>query len=432
MVRFGGLKRGTSTAAVIFQRMSMRQLAIVFSCMFAVACGQHPTTSTLLARQDAAFQDELQQRFLNAKSGTVIEIAPGTHPLDQTLTLRANGVTVRGAGTSRAILSFKAQTTGPGMLVAGNDFALENLSIEDAKTDGLQLSQGDHITIRGLRVSWTGGPKVANGSYGISVIRAKNVLLEDCEAFSASAAGVRVGQSNTVIVRHCHAEQNVAGIEVENTVGTELAENTVTGNTGGIVVLNLPELSPPGHTTRIYKNHVYKNNLANFAAQGSAMASVPAGSGVIVAASRAVEIFDNDIAANQTANILIRAYLPADHGNAADADPHYDSYPRAIYVYGNRFSPGGNAPDDSQLQSLRTTVFGPDGHLPDILWDGYRDESNLVGGQPPAAERICVQDGGTLVLNTDAAHQGQKPSTDMAPFKCELPKLPLLEFPAKS
>ena len=85
------------------------------------------------------------------------------------------------------------------------------------------------------------------------------------------------------------------------------------------------------------------------------MASIPAGSGVLVTASRAVEIFDNDIAANQTANVLLRAYLPADHAGApVGADAHYDPYPRAIYIYGNRFSPGGRAHLRSEWRHARS------------------------------------------------------------------------------
>ena len=411
----------------------MRRSVILLPCLLVAACGERGSTlSTTLPHQDAVFQEELQRKFLDAKPGTVIEIPPGTHQLDRTLVLRTNGVTVRGAGTARAILSFKSETTGPGMLVAANDFTVENLSIEDAKTDGLQLSDGDHIAIRALRVSWTGGPKVTNGSYGISAIRAKNVLIEDCEAFSASAAGIRVAASNTVIVRRCHAEQNVAGIAVENTIGTQMDDNILTGNTGGIVLANLPEFTPSGHTASVFKNRIYKNNLANFAAQGTALATIPAGVGIMVLAAKGVEIFDNDIAGNQTANILIRANLPAVSGNPPGGDPRFDPYPRAIYLYGNRFAPGGYAPDGTDLKSLKNTLFGADGHFPDIVWDGYRDASNLVGGQPPAAERICVDTGTVTVLNLDAPHQEQKPSTEVEPWRCQLAKLPPLEFPSKS
>ena len=76
--------------------------------------------------------------------------------------------------------------------------------------------------------------------------------------------------------------------------------------------------------------------------------------------------------------------------------------------------------------------YGLNGHFPDILWDGYRDQKNLVNGQPPAEERICIKNGKTAVLNADGPHKYKNPSTETAPFQCELPKLPSVELPART
>jgi parallel beta-helix repeat protein len=263
-------------------------------------------------------------------------------------------------------------------------------------------------------------------------VRSRNVLIENSSAYGASDAGIYVGQSLKVIVRHCQAEQNVAGIEIENTINADVYENTTTGNTGGILVFNMPNLSQPGHSTRVFRNQVNANNLGNFAARGAAVASVPAGTGVVVNSNSKVEIFDNDIGNNQTANLIISAYFSTNYYNKPGIDPHYDPYPRAIYIYGNRFAGGGDAPDGLQLKTLRVAMFGLNGRFPDILWDGYRDEKSLVKGLPPEAERICVSNGAAVVLNADGPHDYKNPSTDMAPYRCELPKLPPVELPARS
>ena len=71
----------------------------------------------------------------------------------------------------------------------------------------------------------------------------------------------------------------------------------------------MPDLPQPGHTTRVYRNKVIANNTGNFAAKGAAVASVPAGSGVVINSNDKVEIFDNDIADNQTANVIISSYF---------------------------------------------------------------------------------------------------------------------------
>jgi parallel beta-helix repeat protein len=408
----------------------MRLLAVASLCLMAAACSQQaPPQGGALSPGDAAFQKQLQEQFLDAKPGTVIEIPPGKHPLDRVLTLRANGVTIRGAGTEVSILSFKNQISGPeGILVYASDFTIENLSIEDTKGDGLKINDGTNLTIRGVRVAWTGGSRTTNGAYGIYPVKSHNILIEDSSSWGASDAGIYVGQSTNVIVRRCHAEQNVAGIEIENTIGADVYENVATGNTGGILVFNMPNLSQPGHSTRVFKNKVFKNNIANFAAKGAAVASVPAGAGVVVNSNSKVEIFDNDIADNQTANLIISAYYSTNYYNKPGIDPSYDPYPRAIFVYDNRFSGGGDSPDGLDLKTLKVAMFGLNGHFPDILWDGYRDEKNLVKGMPPAEERICIKNGNVGVLNADGPHKYKNPSTDAAYYQCELPKLPAIEL----
>ena len=412
----------------------MRHLAVAFGCLLAAGCGYRGASGGQgLTAAEAAFQKQLQEQFLDAKPGTVIEIPAGRHPLDRVLTLRANGVTIRGTGSDQSILSFKNEISGPeGILVYGNDFTIENLAIEDTKGDGLKINDGENITIRGVRVAWTGAPKTTDGAYGIYPVKSRNVLIEDSSSWGASDAGIYVGQSVNVIVRNCHAEQNVAGIEIENTINADVHDNIATGNTGGILVFNMPNLSQPGHSTRVFHNKVFKNNLANFAAKGAAVASVPAGAGVVVNSNSKVEIFDNDIADNQTANLIISAYFSTNYYNKPGIDPNYDPYPRAIFVYDNRFSGGGDSPDGLDLKTLKVAMFGLNGHFPDILWDGYRDEKNLVSGLPPATERICIKNGAVTVLNADGPHKYKNPNTDMAAYQCELPKLAPVELPGRT
>ncbi len=412
----------------------MRSIAVVTACLTVLAgCARHGSHTAALSPADVAFQKQLQEQFLDAKPGTVIEIPPGTHALDRVLTLRANGVTIRGAGADQSILSFRNEISGPeGILVYGSDFTIENLAIEDTKGDGLKINDGDNLTIRGVRVAWTDGPKTSNGAYGIYPVRSHHILIEDSSSWGAADAGIYVGQSTDIVVRHCHAEQNVAGIEIENSIHADVYENVATGNTGGILVFNMPNLAQAGHSTRVFRNRVLKNNLASFAAKGAAVASVPAGSGVVVNSNSQVEIFDNDIADNQTANLIISAYFSTNYYNKPGIDPHYDPYPRAIFIYDNRFSGGGDSPDGLELKTLKVAMFGLNGHFPDIVWDGYRDEQHLVNGQPPADERICIRNGNAGVLNADGPHKYKNPTTDASQFQCELPKLAPVELPGRT
>jgi parallel beta-helix repeat protein len=404
-----------------------KAIGAIALCGILSACkNDGPATPT---SADMAFQKSLQEQLLDAKPGSVITIPAGTYNLTSGLSLRANGVTVRGAGMEKTVLSFKGQVTGPeGLLVYGNDFTIEGLTIEDSKGDGLKINDGENITIRKVKVQWTGGPKVTNGAYGIYPVKTKNVLIEDCVAIAASDAGIYVGQSNGVVVRNSRAEQNVAGIEIENTVNADVYGNVTTNNTGGILVFNMPNLSQPGHSTRVFKNKVEKNNLGNFAAKGTAVASVPAGSGVVINSNSKVEIFDNDITDNQTANIIISSYHSTGYFTEKGVAANYDPYPKAIYVYGNRFKGGGDSPDGLELKTLKLAMFGLGGRLPDVLWDGYVDTKLMVKGVLPPEARICIQEG-VGVLNADGPNKYKDPSSDAKPYRCELPKLAPVVIP---
>src|SRR6202049_2678665 len=171
----------------------MGKVAIAILCALAAGCGG-ASAPQVLSADDQSFQQKLQEQLLDAKPGSVIEIPAGRHALDRVLTLRANGVTIRGAGSDKSILSFKNEISGPeGMLVYANDFIIEHVAIEDSKGDGLKINDGENITIRDVRVEWTGGPKTTNGAYGIYPVKSKNVLIEDSASFGASDAGIYVG-----------------------------------------------------------------------------------------------------------------------------------------------------------------------------------------------------------------------------------------------
>ena len=114
------------------------------------------------------FETQLQLQLLQAKPGDIIEIPAGTYSLYRGLSLSVDGVTIRGAGMDKTILSFKEQVSGAeGLLVTANDFTIEDLAIEDAKGDALKINEAKNVIIRRVRTEWTNGPDTANGAYGI-------------------------------------------------------------------------------------------------------------------------------------------------------------------------------------------------------------------------------------------------------------------------
>lgn len=406
----------------------MQRTMLMAGLALALAACQ-PKGDEQAPKADAASTDfarKLHERLLDAKPGEVIEIPAGTYHFDRSLTLRADGVTIRGAGMDKTVLSFKGQKAGAeGLLVNGDDFAIENLTIQDSKGDGLKISESENITIRGVKVEWTGGPSTKNGAYGLYPVLTKNVLIEDSVSIGASDAGIYVGQSDGVIVRRSRAEKNVAGIEIENTINADVHDNVATGNTGGILVFNMPGLKQQGGNIRVFNNKVIANNHENFGAKGTPVASVPAGSGIVVNSNDDIEIFGNEIRDNATTNIIISSVYSTGYKDSSKSET-FDPYPERIYVHGNTLSGGGDSPDGFDLKALKMAMYGLRGNFPDVLWDGYFNKDRKVDGQARGPE-ICLRDV-SGVINADGPGGYKSPSKDTRSHQCELPRLPAVDL----
>jgi parallel beta-helix repeat protein len=236
-----------------------------------------------------------------------------------------------------------------------------------------------------------------------------------------------------VVVRNNRAERNVAGIEVENTIGADVYGNLVRENTGGILVFNMPDLPQPGHSTRVYQNRIEDNNTPNFGAEGTPVASVPAGSGVVINSNDRVEIFDNFISRNETANVIVSSYFATGYQGTREMAPGYDPWPETIFIHGNRFDGGGSSPDGLKLQALRLAVAGLGGRLPDVLWDGYANPAKLDGeGRLLPEFAICLDNDPAQVLNADLPNDSARLVTGDRQHRCQhapLPAVDLLPLP---
>ena len=381
------------------------------------------TTTTTIVIDETNLQDVL----LDAQAGDVIEIPAGTYSFERSLSLNVDGVTIRGAGIDDTILDFSGQVAGAeGLLVSASDFTIEDIAIVDTIGDALKVNEGENIIIRRVRTEWTGGHATENGAYGIYPVQTTNVLIEDSVAIGASDAGIYVGQSSNIIVRNNRAEFNVAGIEIENSFDADVYGNVATNNTGGILIFNLPGLSQQGTTTRVYDNDVSTNNTENFGHEGTAVAAVPAGSGILVMANDQVEIFNNQITDNRSANIIVASAFTVGLDGGGN-DPSFDGYAEGVYIHDNEFAGGGDDPD-SILRILKLLLYPDGGSLPDVVFDGFVDESKFVDGAPLAENRICVQQPGAEVLNADGSNDFAGAQVDTEAYDCTLEPLAAVEL----
>ncbi|HET7291531.1 MAG TPA: parallel beta-helix domain-containing protein [Vicinamibacteria bacterium] len=388
------------------------------ACLLLLAC-RRPAPPP-----PGAFQAQLQERLIKAASGETIEIPAGRFEMTRTLTLTGKtGVTLRGAGMDRTILSFAGQASGAeGVKVEADAVTIEGLTIQDARGDALKVERSDGVTIRDVKAEWTRGPHRDNGAYGLYPVQCSDVLIEGSVSIGASDAGIYVGQSSRVVVRRSRAERNVAGFELENTRSAELHDNVAVGNTGGILVFDLPDLPVQGgRDIRVHRNTVRDNNEPNFAPSGNIVAKVPTGTGVMIMANDAVEVFDNTIEDHRTMNLAVVSYYVTEE---RIKDARYDPLPEAVYVHDNRFARGGYDPvGGAALQSkkvilaLRLKLGTP---FPDLLWDGV-----VRDGLTARDARICFRrNGAAAFANLDAAHDFRNVSRELSPHDCALDPVP--------
>lgn len=224
-----------------------------------------------IAQQD--IQRKFQTQFIEVENNQVIELPEGVFQLSGTLSMDGkHGVTIRGRGMDKTILDFTNQISGAeGIRVTnGSNIVIEDLTVQNTSGDGIKTQLVDGIQFIRTKAEWTKGPNSKNGGYGLYPVQCQRVLVDSCFVRGASDAGIYVGQSQYIVVRNSIATENVAGIEIENSLHAEVHNNQTYRNTGGILIFDLPDLTvKKGGYTRVYNNHVHDNNLANFAPKGN-------------------------------------------------------------------------------------------------------------------------------------------------------------------
>ncbi|MEE1878368.1 parallel beta-helix domain-containing protein [Erythrobacteraceae bacterium 1XM1-14] len=316
-------------------------------------------------------QERLQEALILAEPGDEIVLEAGRFVLMDGLSLDVDRVTLRGVGSKETVLDFTGQSdSGEGLLVTSDNVTLRDFAVENPKGDGIKSKGADGIVYQGIRVTWTGGPLSSNGAYGIYPVESTGVLIVGCEVSGASDAGIYVGQSRDITVRHSLVQYNVAGIEIENSRNAVVEENLATHNTGGILVFDLPGLPVMGGgDVVVRRNLVTENDVDNFAPPGNIVGGVKRGTGILVMANDNVLLVENVLTKNDTAQVMVVSYtLPFD-------DERYNPYPRNVVVAANIYEDGGSAPDLDGAEAL-LEAFG--GALPPVLWDGLQDGDTIA------------------------------------------------------
>jgi len=323
--------------------------------------------------------EALTMALEDATSGNVICLGEGTFDVRGTLTINgASQITLKGIGASPddVVLDYAAAPSGEGIgiEVATPGFTIENMTIKNTPGDSVVVREDD-VTFRKLFVLWDAGSVLENGKYGIFPRAADNVLVEYSEVIGASDAGIYVGQCLGGIIRNNKAFGNVAGIEVENSENVEVYDNEAYDNTSGILAFQLPGLSRDSNNVLVRDNDIYCNNRANFAAEGSIVAGVPAGTGALVLAGENFEFRNNLIDGNISTGVLIASHVILCQLNEEREDclsgwpDGFDVYPTKIYLNDNTYLNNGQDPQGFLGAIVDEGIFPET--LEDVIWDGY-------------------------------------------------------------
>lgn len=385
--------------------------------------------------------EAIQMALIDAQPNTTVVIDEGSFDIGAELSiLGIDGVTIRGQGQEATVLNFADAGGGGG--AAGikaedvADFTIESLAVEDTSGDGLFIVDSENVTIRDVRVEWTNGPDMENGRYGIYPLKCDGVLVEDSYARGASDAGIYVGESNQIIVRNSEADENVAGIQVENSYDSHVYDNHAHDNSAGLMIFDLAgkERQKNGANHLAHDNLIENNNTPNFGAEGAAVSELPSGTGVLVLATDAVELRNNEIKGNDTLGVAIASYFLL---GDPSSDPEFYPYPTRVWVHDNTFENNGSSPDTTKLGGQAAAALGgvP---VPELLYDGIPPEMAVDDSPNPEMnpQYLCfanntAEDGDAVFVDMDAEQidlddaagtLGEAmPTNDITPFECEGP-----------
>lgn len=219
--------------------------------------------------------------------------------------------------------------------------------------------------------------------------------------------------------------ENVAGIEIENTIDADVFENTAINNTAGILVFDLPiPDAQSGSNTRVFNNTIQDNNHDNFAPGGGIVSVVPPGTGTMVLSTKSVEIFDNQIVDNHVIGIGIFSYVSVATLVGLQIPDGFDPFFNEVYVFDNEISKTGT-PNQSQtdIGFLLLSQFGAN-PIPDLMTDGiFSPASEINGG-------LCIRNNGTSAfVNLDIGNGFANPSFDSSPHDCSFSRFPEVTVP---
>ncbi|SFM14029.1 parallel beta-helix domain-containing protein [Marinobacter zhejiangensis] len=337
----------------------------------------------ILVAPDAEDGDDITEALsvalFDVPEDAIVVLPKGRFVVTESIVVNsASGLTLTGYGINETILDFASSYGDDAFrFQGGNGITVRDLGVYEAPKNGIKATNVNGIHMTYTATVWEGELEANNGAYGLYPLKSQNVLLENNYAFGSADAGIYVGQSENIVVRNNTAKQNVAGIEIENSTMADVYNNIAVGNSGGILVFDLPGLDKAyGGNVRIFNNNAYSNNADNVGA--GVVGMVPPGTGILNLATSGVEIYNNQITDNDTTAVAITSYLlvdddlasyPANYGTTMGNG--WSPTLKNVYMHNNTIARNGGNPQGTLLQPIIDGyTIGMGVTFPAILYDG--------------------------------------------------------------
>jgi hypothetical protein len=289
----------------------------------------------------------IQSVIDQARAGDTVQIPYGNY--SESLVLDEPNIHLIGlpnAGGMYPVLYGSGKLTH-GLIVSGDGIEIAFLELRGYTNTGMLVKNIKNVYVHDISST---GP----GTLGLAVELCSNVRVERVKVTGMTSSGVYAGSSEQVSFTGVEASGNAIGIELENSIYSEVSASHAYENGVGIFVAVQPHLSS---RVSLY-NKVYDNVVENNNYEGMSTQIPPHGTGILVLAADHVELYGNTIRGHTNAGLAVYSLTGAFAGNEMNVgvNPEFLSAHDNLYT-GNKldvFWDGagvGNVFDDRTMSS---------------------------------------------------------------------------------
>ena len=140
--------------------------AFLFATLTLLGCSRSTTTDSggstprvndgACIKPDANARNNILTALFQASSGDTVLLCEGKFDMPTGLLINSKpGLTLKGAGMKKTILSFAKSDSAEGINASYSDgLVLQDFTVEDTPGNGIRVFRSRYITIRGVRARW--------------------------------------------------------------------------------------------------------------------------------------------------------------------------------------------------------------------------------------------------------------------------------------